>query len=433
MIHKMELPVRSENEISLSPLQRRNVQCVGSWFISLWQNENEKDCSLSEEQVSDDDNSSNLGCIDEDNVNFLRSLDPKEWKHQDHYAVIGLSKLRYRATEDDIRKAYRFKVLKHHPDKRKAQGEEIRPDDDYYTCITKAWEILGNQRTRRSFDSVDPLFDDAIPSSNDYSKNNFFKVFTEVFESNSRFSEKLPVPKLGGSNSTKEQVERFYNFWYNFESWRDFSYLDEDEKENGESKDERKWINKQNKALRAKRKKEEMTRIRSLVDLAYTLDPRVAKIKQDEKDRKIAYKQARKDAARAKYEEAERAAREAEEQIKKAKEEEEAKKKAKAGALKAERDVQKRALKKERSNLRKLAKANNYYISNDSELVQHMSSLDKICESFPIEELVSLVERVSISGREGFLEAKNIVESRIEMEREALDQPTKNQVSSLLL
>lgn len=51
----------------------------------------------------------------------------------------------FNATDDDIRRAYRKIVLKHHPDKRKAQGEEIRQDDDYFTCITKAYETLGKQ------------------------------------------------------------------------------------------------------------------------------------------------------------------------------------------------------------------------------------------------------------------------------------------------
>ena len=32
---------------------------------------------------------------------------------------------------------YRYKVLRHHPDKRRALGEDIREDDDYFTCITK--------------------------------------------------------------------------------------------------------------------------------------------------------------------------------------------------------------------------------------------------------------------------------------------------------
>ena len=33
--------------------------------------------------------------------------------------------------------SFRYKVLRHHPDKRRALGEDIREDDDYFTCITK--------------------------------------------------------------------------------------------------------------------------------------------------------------------------------------------------------------------------------------------------------------------------------------------------------
>lgn len=50
---------------------------------------------------------------------------------------------RFNATDDDIRRAYRKIVLKHHPDKRKAQGENVSTDNDYFTCITKAYETLG--------------------------------------------------------------------------------------------------------------------------------------------------------------------------------------------------------------------------------------------------------------------------------------------------
>lgn len=32
-------------------------------------------------------------------------------------------------------------------------------------------------------------------------------------------------------NSSFEDVDIFYSFWYNFDSWREFSYLDEEEKE----------------------------------------------------------------------------------------------------------------------------------------------------------------------------------------------------------
>lgn len=35
-------------------------------------------------------------------------LDPKEWKKQDHYEVLGLSALRYKATDDQIKIARAF-------------------------------------------------------------------------------------------------------------------------------------------------------------------------------------------------------------------------------------------------------------------------------------------------------------------------------------
>lgn len=57
--------------------------------------------------------------------------------------LINVVSHRFNATDDDIKRAYRKIVLKHHPDKRKAQGEDVRTDDDYFTCITKAYETLG--------------------------------------------------------------------------------------------------------------------------------------------------------------------------------------------------------------------------------------------------------------------------------------------------
>ena len=112
----------------------------------------------------------------EDDVEYLRSLDPKEWKSQDHYKVLGIPTLRFRATEEIIKTAYRKKVLKHHPDKRKALGEEVKADDDYFTCITMAYEILGNSSRRRSYDSVDPDFDNNIPSGGELKKD-FYETF----------------------------------------------------------------------------------------------------------------------------------------------------------------------------------------------------------------------------------------------------------------
>jgi len=67
-------------------------------------------------------------------------------------------------------------VLRHHPDKRKAAGEEIRNDDDYFTCITRAYETLSVAARRRAYDSVDPDFDDQVPPINATNKSRFFEV-----------------------------------------------------------------------------------------------------------------------------------------------------------------------------------------------------------------------------------------------------------------
>lgn len=268
----------------------RNVQCAGKAFVRS------KALELRGPSGAGGAAAHRSGSLSEpnfeDDIEYLRGLDPRDWKQQDHYTVLGIASLRHKASDDLIKRAYRAKVLKHHPDKRRAQGESIVTDDDYFTCITRAYEILGTPAKRRSYDSVDPEFDDSLPSTSDL-KDDFFETFTIYFETNARWSEKKNVPPLGDNSTPRENVEKFYNFWYDFESWREYSYLDEEEKEKGQDRDERRWIEKQNKAVRAKKKKEEMSRIRALVDLAYNNDPRIVRFKQEDKDKKLAAKRAR--------------------------------------------------------------------------------------------------------------------------------------------
>lgn len=48
-----------------------------------------------------------------------------------------------------------------------------------------AYEILSDPVKRRAFNSVDPTFDNSVPSKGE-GKDNFFEVFAPVFERNSR-------------------------------------------------------------------------------------------------------------------------------------------------------------------------------------------------------------------------------------------------------
>lgn len=368
----------------------------------------------------------------EDDIQYLRSLDPRDWKKQDHYAVLGLRTVRSKATEQDIKNAYRQKVLRHHPDKRKVQEDEVRDEDDYFTCITKAWEILGDKVKRRSYDSVDPEIDDSIPPNCEYTRANFYKVLGDAFRKNACWSEIQPVPDLGDKNSTRAEVNHFYSFWYNFQSWREFSYLDEEEKEKGLEREIRRWIDKQNKVMRLKHKKEEMGRIRALVDLAYNMDERVIKFKKEDKEKKMALRNARKNEIIQKKKEEEKAAALAEEQKRIEKQVADEEERIKREALKAERDALKRALKKEKKRIRDICKENNYFTKDQSEIVAHMTGLERVCELYGAEELSTFFNRLQTSGREAFLQALQETEKKIEAERQqVLEKQQKNSVSNV--
>ncbi|CAL1277549.1 unnamed protein product [Larinioides sclopetarius] len=423
---------------TLQEFTKVQVEPVGKWFEQL-QAVKENEYSLhtnsgNSEENEDEDVSSEDEQI-EDNSDYLRRLDPKDWKNQDHYAVLGLKKKRFLAKENEIKKAYRKKVLVHHPDKRRGAGENVKDlDHDYFSCITKAYEILGNPTKRQSYDSVDPDFDDIVPSVNNYSKEHFFEVFGPIFISNARWSNKKPVPLLGNKDSTVEEVDAFYSFWYDFDSWREFSYLDEEEKEKGENREERKWIEKQNKIARQKRKKDEMARIRQLVDNAYSCDPRIMKFKEEEKQRKLAQKKAREEAARQKIEEDKRRRQEAleEEQRQKEKEEEEAK--LKREKEKKEKEALKKQQKREKKLLQQICERNNYFASDDETKIAHLKEVDKLCNLLSLQKLQDLnaaLQKEDDSNKKNvFLLEVESLKKQMELEKEQLIASAQRSSSS---
>jgi len=317
----------------------------------LVEEERRKQAGDNDDVVEDD-----LGVGSEDEADHILALDPKEWKKQDHYAVLGLSRLRYLATQDQIKIAHRKKVLKHHPDK-KAGAVGDANDDAFFKCIQKALEVLSNPERRRQFDSVDPHFEslqDDVPTAAeakraiDKDPKEFFELFAEVFEREARFSKKTPVPMLGKMDDTKEQVEGFYDFWYNFDSWRSFEYLDKEVNEGSDNRDDKRYTEKKNKTERARRKKEDIARVRGIVDLALGVDPRIKRIKQEEKEAREAKKKKGTAKVNGADQKAEEEKKRLEEEAKKKEDEETARaeaKKAKAAAANAAKKARRAAKK----------------------------------------------------------------------------------------
>ena len=251
-------------------------------------------------------------------------------------------------------------MLKHHPDKKAAAGRA--DDDNFFKCIQKATEILLDPVKRRQFDSVDEEADVEPPSKKQLAKGNYYKLWGNVFKSEARFSKNHPVPSFGDDKSTKEDVENFYNFWYNFDSWRSFEYLDEDVPDDNENRDQKRHMERKNANARKKKKAEDNARLRKLLDDCSAGDERIKRFRQEAnaaKNKKRLEKEAAEkkaaEEAKSKKEAEEKAAKEAEE---KAKVEREAGKKAKEAA--------KNAVKKNKRVLRGSVKDANYFVSGDA-------------------------------------------------------------------
>ncbi|KAL1914705.1 uncharacterized protein VTP21DRAFT_7963 [Calcarisporiella thermophila] len=335
----------------------------------------------------------------------LLELDPKEWKHHDLYAILGITKLRYKATDEQIKNAYRRKVLKHHPDKKAASGNVN--DDSFYKCIQRAYDILTTRR--REYDSVDFGMDESVPSPK--AKGDFFKLYGPVFERESRFSNKHPVPQLGDITSTREEVETFYDFWYNFDSWRSFEHLDEEDVESADNREDKRWLEKKNRAARAKRKKEDNARLRSIVDQALSLDPRIKLFKEEDRKRRNAKKNQRAEAERQAAEEKKK--KEEEERL--AKERAEAEEKEQREKEKKNKELLKRAVRKEKKTIKALMKDHHYFVADLAE-GQEPSAIQ-------VEEQLQKLDR--LFDRLKTLEELEAVRKRIE---EAAPQGTANQV-----
>lgn len=205
---------------------------------------------------------------------------------------------------------------------------------------------------RRDFDSLDD-FDDSLPPK-DFDPDedgDFFDVFGPVFERNSRWSELPNCPLLGEATTGFETVAQFYNFWFNFKSWRDFADADEYDLDDAGFREERRWMERNNEKLRAKKRKAEATRISRLVELAHTHDPRVKAEKARAKESKAAAK-AERAAALQRDKDAAAAAKAAKEEAERLAAEEE---KAQAAERKREREKAAKMLRKARARLRSLA------------------------------------------------------------------------------
>ncbi|PVU94936.1 hypothetical protein BB560_000782 [Smittium megazygosporum] len=324
-------------------------------------------------------NEADLESDDEEEDPGLLNRSARDWKQQDHYAILGLSALRYKATPDQITKQYRKKALMHHPDKKIAMaGGVANPQfDEYYKCVQKAHNTLIDPVRRRQYDSVDPQIPEGYPVK--VSKKNFFKTYSKIFELEGRFSRKQPVPKLGDINSTKEETEEFYDFFMNFDSWRSFEYLDKEDPGEADNRDNKRYIEKKNKNARDKAKKEDNQRLKDLLSECMKQDPRIIKFKEEEKLRRNAKKIQKEAEEKAALE----AKLQAEEEAKKKEQEQLEAERQKKESVKKDKEAAKKLIRKEKKQIKNIVKDSNYFFPasespSATQITEKLDILDKI-------------------------------------------------------
>lgn len=375
-----------------SPATRRPIEPVGRYFLAhatrtlrghTWSEFEKLEAERNVKQVEEDQDQ-DIG--DEEQDAELLAIDPREWKTADLYAVLGLSKLRYRANEDQIRRAHRKQVLKHHPDKKSAAGG--LEQDGFFKIIQKAFEIMLDPSKRLQYDSVDENADVKPPAPK--SKYDFFEAFGPVFESEARFSKKQPVPLLGTLESTKEEVDAFYNFWGKFDSWKTFEFKDEDVPDDTANRDHKRYIERKNIATRKKFKQEDNKRVIDLVERAYSEDPRIKLFKDAAKKEKERKKWEREAGSRQAAEEA---------AAKKAAEEEAAKKAAEDAAAskvssKKAKEAAKAAKKKQKRSIRSAPKDAEYF-GDAGKATDIDADVEYLIDKFDDVQLSSLTTKVT--------------------------------------
>ncbi|KAK1417734.1 hypothetical protein QVD17_26868 [Tagetes erecta] len=383
-----------------------------------------------EETVTNDDESSPK---DKENE-YMQSSDSYSSKgkkksgdkaaQQDHYALLGLGHLRYLATEEQIRKSYRETALKHHPDKQAALllGEETEAAkqakkdeiESRFKAIQEAYELLMDPTRRRIYDSTDE-FDDEIPT--DCSPQDFYKVFGPAFMRNGRWSVSQPIPSFGDDNTPLKEVDAFYDFWFSFKSWREFPHEDEYDLEQAESRDHKRWMERQNAKLSEKARKEEHVRIRSLVDNAYKRDPRILRRKETLKAEKQKKKEAKYMAKRLQEEEAARIA----EENRRKKEEEDRQAAEAASSQKKIKEKEKKLLRKERTRLRTVSTS----VVSSKLLNLSQDDVENLCMSLDMLQLRKLCD--NMEGKEGDSQSQaELLKQAISSDHVEKDHATKN-------
>ncbi|XP_046742970.1 dnaJ homolog subfamily C member 21 [Diprion similis] len=214
-----------------------------------------------------------------------------------HYEVLGVSR---DASDDDLKKAYRKLALKWHPDKNLGNPEDAK---EQFQIVQQAWEVLSDPQERAWYDNHREAIlkggigenykDDSIDLFQYFTtscykgygddEKGFYTVYEKVFEQliaeDSEFCKEEDsddeVPGFGNSTSSYDDVHKFYAYWQSYSTKRSFAWLDPYDIRDTPNRRVLRLVEKENKKIRDKAKKERNEQVRNLVAFVRKRDKRV--------------------------------------------------------------------------------------------------------------------------------------------------------------
>ncbi|KAM7320755.1 dnaJ homolog subfamily C member 21 [Alexandromys fortis] len=214
-----------------------------------------------------------------------------------HYEALGV---RRDASEEELKKAYRKLALRWHPDKNLDNAAEAA---EQFKLIQAAYDVLSDPQERAWYDnhreallkggldgeyqddSLDLLRYFTVTCYSGYGddKKGFYAVYRDVFELIAK--EELECvsdgdiedfPNFGDSQSDYDTVVHpFYAYWQSFCTQKNFAWKEEYDTRQASNRWEKRAMEKENKKIRDKARKEKNELVRQLVAFIRKRDKRV--------------------------------------------------------------------------------------------------------------------------------------------------------------